>query len=134
MLVDAFEQEDQTPDIDYVELTLLQIMEDEFEAVLEDGSAEAVAKDIVRMWEDAKVGGGEMVKGFEAQVDNIKGKKVQVEEVEGEEESDWEDESGEEDEEEDVPMLIDSQPKPKPEPEVDEDGFTTVKGKGSRHR
>ena len=45
------------------------------------------------------------------------------------------DDSGEEDEgEDDAPMLIDAQPKPKREPEVDEDGFTTVKGKASRHR
>ena len=136
VVVDAFEQEDPTPDVGYVELMLLQIMEDEFETVLEDGSAEAAAKDIVRIWEDVKNGSEETVKWFETQADKNKGKKVEVEEVAGEE-SDWEDESGEDEEDEDedeAPMLIDSQPKTKPEPEVDEDGFTLVKGKGVRHR
>lgn len=136
VIVDAFEQEDPVPDISYVELTLLQIMEDEFETVLEDGSAEAVAKDIVRIWDDIKNGSEELVKHFEGQAEKVKGKKIQVEEVAGED-SDWEDEGDDEDdedEEDEAPMLLDSQSKPKPEPEVDEDGFTTVKGKGSRHR
>ena len=52
VLVDAFEDTTQpTPDAQYVEEQLLQIMEDEFETMLEDGSAEVVARDVVRMWE-----------------------------------------------------------------------------------
>ncbi|KIP10540.1 hypothetical protein PHLGIDRAFT_46304, partial [Phlebiopsis gigantea 11061_1 CR5-6] len=124
VLVDAFEEEDPVPDATYVEEMLLQIMADEFDTELEDGSAEAVARDVVRMWADAGAGAAELIRGFEAQAEKVKGKKVQVEEAAGEG-SDWEDESGEEDEDE-APMLVDAQPNPKPEPEVDEDGFTTV--------
>lgn len=134
VLVDAFEEEDPRPDATYVEEMLLQIMADEFETELEDGSAEGVARDVVRMWADAEAGALDFIRSFETQADKIKGKKIEVEEAAGEE-SDWEDDSGEEDDgEDDAPMLIDAQPKPKPEPEVDEDGFTTVKGKASRHR
>ena len=114
-------------------------MEDEFETALEDGSAEAVAKDVVKMWEEVQNGTSELVKHFEEQAEKMKGRKIQVEEVAGEN-SDWEDESGDEDgeDEDDAPMLVDPQtqlpPQSKPEPEVDEDGFTMVKGKGKSHR
>ena len=138
VILDAFEEEDPKPDAPYVELTLLQIMEDEFETVLEDGSAEAVAKDVVRMWEEVTSGQDTLVKVFEAQADKIKGKKVEVEISQETEEGEWEDASGDEDdedsEEDEAPMLVDSQPNPKHEPEVDEDGFTMVKGKGKSHR
>ncbi|GJE83935.1 pre-rRNA-processing protein TSR2-domain-containing protein [Phanerochaete sordida] len=138
VIVDSFEEEDPKPDVPYVEMQLLQIMEDEFETALEDGSAEAVAKDVVRMFDEVQRGMGDLVKHFEEQADKMKGKKIQVEEVAGDNEE-WEDESGEDDEDEDddddAPMLVDSQPPPpKPEPEVDEDGFTMVKGKGKSHR
>jgi pre-rRNA-processing protein TSR2 len=139
VIVDAFEEVDPKPDVSYVELTLLQIMEDEFETVLEDGSAEAVAKDIVRMWEEVTSGQDALVKGFEEQAEKIKGKRVEVEVEQGDEEGEWSDadegDEGEDSEEgNEVPMLVDSQLKPKPEPEVDEDGFTMVKGKGKSHR
>lgn len=137
VIVDAFEEEDPKPDISYVELTLLQVMEDEFETVLEDGSAEVVAKDIVQLWVDVQQGGDSRVKEFEEQADKLKGKKVQAEEVAGDN-SDWEDESGDDsegDESDDAPMLIESEEsQTKHQPEFDEDGFTIVKGKGTRHR
>ncbi|TFY57343.1 hypothetical protein EVJ58_g7076 [Rhodofomes roseus] len=136
-LVDAFEREHPAPDAAYVEDMLLQVMEDEFETMLEDGSAEGVARDVVAMWETVQAGNKALVEKFEAHADRVKGKKVEVEEVAGEED-DWEDESGSEDGSEDgedeAPMLVDQQPKAhKQEPEVDEDGFTVVKGKGTRH-
>ncbi|KAI0739315.1 Pre-rRNA-processing protein TSR2-domain-containing protein [Irpex lacteus] len=137
VIVDAFEDEDPKPDVSYVEITLLQVMEDEFDAVLEDGSAEVVARDIVKLWADVQGGSDALVKQLEEQADKSKGKKIQVEEALADA-SDWEDESGEDSEGEDedeVPMLVEPETKPaKPEPEVDEDGFTTVKGKGKRHR
>lgn len=133
VIVDAFEEQVPTPDINYVEITLLQIMEDEFETVLEDGSAEAVAKDVVKLWEEIQEGSNRLVVQLEEQAERMKGKKVQVEEVAGDN-SDWADESEDEDgdDEEDAPTLVASQTKPKPEPEVDEDGFTVVKGKNRR--
>ncbi|KAH9887611.1 Pre-rRNA-processing protein TSR2-domain-containing protein [Cubamyces lactineus] len=140
VLVDDFEEQDPKPDLDYVEDRLLQVMADEFDTVLEDGSAEAVAKDVVRLWEEVAAGRTELLAEFEERADKLKGKKlqVQVEEAAGDN-SDWEDESGDEDEDEEVdeqaPQLLDSQPRPpKEEPEVDADGFITVKGKGKSHR
>ncbi len=136
VIVDAFEEQDPVPDIGYVELTLLQVMEDEFDTVLEDGSAEIVAKDVVKLWDDVQSGNQEAVKIFEEQAERSKGKKVEVEEVAGDN-SDWEDESDEEsgDDEDEAPTLLNSQAKQaRPVPEVDEDGFTVVKGKSKSHR
>ncbi|KAI0726846.1 Pre-rRNA-processing protein TSR2-domain-containing protein [Fomitopsis betulina] len=135
-LVDAFERENPPPDVTYVEDMLLQVMEDEFETVLEDSSAEAVAKDIVTMWDAVQGGDSELVAKFEMHEEKTKGKKIQVEEAAGDED-DWSDESGSDDGDDgdDAPMLVDSQQTKthKQEPEVDEDGFTVVKGKGTRH-
>lgn len=136
VLVDAFEEEqDPPPDGPYVELMLMQIMEDEFDVVLEDGSAEEVAKDIVGLWKTAQEGNAGVVEALEARADKLKGKSVQIEEAAGDN-SDWSDESGEEsgeDEGDEAPTLVDTSAKPpRNEPEVDEDGFTLVKGKSKR--
>ena len=137
VIVDAFEEEDPLPDTSYVELTLLQVLEDEFDVTLEDGSALQVAEDILKLWGEAQAGKSELIQRLEEQADKTRGNKVEVEVVEGEgdeDEDDWESESGSEDEDE-APMLIDPIGKTaKPEPEVDDDGFTTVKGRGSKHR
>ncbi|KAI0717547.1 Pre-rRNA-processing protein TSR2-domain-containing protein [Cerioporus squamosus] len=108
VLVDDFEEASDTPDADYVEDRLLQVMADEFDAVLEDGSAEEVAKDVVRLWAEVSQGRDALVTEFEERADKLKGKK------------------------ETAPQLLERPPKE--EPEVDEDGFTTVKGKGKSHR
>ena len=117
-------------------------MEDEFETMLEDGSAEVVARDVVRMWEVIQRGakeGEEEVRRWEETAEKLKGKKVEVEvtneaqEVgENGEEGEWEDESDDEDDmdEDEAPQLLQPQAAAKAEPEVDEDGFTLVKGKG----
>jgi pre-rRNA-processing protein TSR2 len=137
VIVDAFEEEDPKPDVPYVELTLLQVMEDEFDAVLEDGSAETVAKDLVELWERVKTGNDSYVKDLESRADRIKGRQVSVEEAAADG-SDWEDESGEDSDGSDsdtAPMLVEPESSSaKADPEVDEDGFTVVKGKGTRHR
>ncbi|RDX43046.1 hypothetical protein OH76DRAFT_1447465 [Lentinus brumalis] len=134
VLVDDFEGA--APDEDYVEDRLLQVMADEFDTVLEDGSAEGVAKDLVRLWAEVAQGRDALVREFEERADKLKGKTVQAEEGAGDA-SDWEDESGEEGEDGDgaegeAPRLLERPQKE--EPEVDEDGFTTVKGKGKSHR
>ena len=120
------------PDAHYLEEMLLQVMSDEFETVLEDGSAEKVAGDLVKLWGDLTEGRNAEVDRLEGLVRSLKGKKVQVQVQENDdEESGSEDEDGDwtsEDEEEEVPRLVDTQKKNK-EPEVDEDGFTTVKRK-----
>jgi len=128
IIVDAFEQQDLSPDDQYIEEMLLQVMEDEFMANLEDGSAEGVAKDIVRLWEDVQAGKQDLMVRFEQQAEKLKGKKPEVEEVcSG---SDWEDdEDGEDESEEDTPELLDREKSFRAPPQVDEDGFTLVQGK-----
>lgn len=134
VIVDAFEEQTPTPDDQYVEEMILQIMEDEFEAIVEDESSESVAQDIVRLWGETRVGTQDLVLKFEELADGLKGKKtaVQVQVADGEEE--WSDEDGDEDEDdEEAPQLLEHHiPKAPKEPEVDEDGFTLVKGKGRR--
>ncbi|KJA16086.1 hypothetical protein HYPSUDRAFT_47727 [Hypholoma sublateritium FD-334 SS-4] len=137
-IVDAFEDQASIPDDQYIEELLLQVMVDEFEAVVEDGSGESVAKDIVRLWEESSVGKQDLVIKFEELAEKAKGKKANAQEkVVSEDEEDWEDDDDGEDDESDgdeAPQLIEhpaSRPNPR-EPEVDEDGFTKVKGKGRR--
>lgn len=141
-IVDAFDQAE-LPDDEYIEDVLLQIMEEEFEVAIEDGSAENVAKDIVRIYDDVKNGKTDSVQKFEELAEKAKGKhmEVNVQKVESDEEDgeDDDDESGDEDVEMDgeVPQLM--QPaselvRRREEPEVDEDGFTLVKSKGKGPR
>lgn len=137
-IVDAFEEQDPVPDDQYIEEMILQIMEDEFSAYFEDGSAEGVAKDIVRLWECAQAGQSEMTTRFEEQAEKLKGKKPQVHEELGSDDSGSDEDDDEMDEDsdgEDAPELLDRNEKPaKQEPEVDGDGFTLVptKGKGRK--
>ncbi|KAG0698017.1 Pre-rRNA-processing protein TSR2-domain-containing protein [Suillus ampliporus] len=123
------------PDTEYIEAMLLQIMDDEFEVALEDGSAFDVARDAVRLWNDAKEGNDGYVKDLEMQAERMKGKMPRYE-VEAGSGSDWEDsdgdESGSDDEDygkEVVPQLLDHA---KQVPDTDDDGFTIVKKKGGR--
>ncbi|KAF9224508.1 hypothetical protein BS17DRAFT_648568, partial [Gyrodon lividus] len=131
------------PDQYDVEELLLQIMSDEFEVSLEDDSASAVAKDIVKLFSSVCTGDDTFVKELEVQAERIKGKTPQYEVGAGSG-SDWEDEdeddAGSESEdtqggegEEIVPQLLDrSGGRRTQEPEVDEDGFTMIKKKGRR--
>ncbi|KAH9180082.1 Pre-rRNA-processing protein TSR2-domain-containing protein [Lactarius sanguifluus] len=139
-LVDAFDgqQQQSTPDTEYVALMLAQVLEDEFGASVEDGSVEAVAADVVALW-----GAGEdAVREWERKAEGAKAKRVDVREevVDGDgdddddDEDEWEDE--EDEDEDEAPQLSraagDSQQRPsKPEPVVDDDGFTLVQ-KGRR--
>lgn len=131
----------QVADADDLEEVLLQVMLDEFEVVVDDGSPAEVAAGIIR-------GKGRILKGDYAEVEDMlvrweaKQKqgldKVQFREVEAaeadEQDTDWD--SGE-DESEDVemdeaPNSGPSQKLEKPKPEVDEEGFTKVTGKAKR--
>ncbi|TEB06305.1 hypothetical protein FA13DRAFT_1739993 [Coprinellus micaceus] len=138
-IVDAFDQAE-LPDDEYVEDILLQIMEEEFEVGIEDGSAESVAKDIVKIYDDVKQGKTDLVQKFEELADKAKGKQVEVNvQKAASDDEDWEDDDGESDEDvemdEDVPQLMqpESELRRREEPEIDEEGFTMVKkGKGRR--
>ncbi|KAF8173887.1 Pre-rRNA-processing protein TSR2-domain-containing protein [Mycena galopus ATCC 62051] len=139
VIVDCFEETVPTPDDQYVEELLLQILADEFETDLEDGSAEVVAVDMVRLWDETRIGRDELVIKFETKAESMRGKRTAAqalpnndpEEFEGEEGDEDGDDSGM-DEDEEVPQLM--EPRQREEPEVDEDGFTLVKGKGKSHR
>ncbi|MCJ1393270.1 hypothetical protein MMC18_006142 [Xylographa bjoerkii] len=129
-------------DVEYLEEFLLQVMNDEFDVNVEDGSAEEVAAKIVGLrkltakgdfgmvdemfarWEERKRRGGGYV-----------GIKF-VEEEEGDESDfdteDWEDGvEGVDIEMEEAPDLV-KMPVERPPPEVDHEGFTKVTGKKKR--
>jgi pre-rRNA-processing protein TSR2 len=135
-LVDAFEETAPPPDDQYVEELLLQVLADEFDTDLEDGSAEPVALDIVRLWDETRAGRDELVGRFEARAEGMRGKRAVAQA--GKDAEEWEDEEGDEDDsgmdedEEEAPQLM--EPRQREEPEIDEDGFTLVKGKGKSHR
>jgi pre-rRNA-processing protein TSR2 len=135
-VVDSFEEESEEPDDIYIEDMLLQIMADEFEVSLEDGSAESVAKDIVRMWIETKEGREDSVRKFEDLAEKMKGKRIEVQEtVASDDDEDWEDDEDDKESDDEAPQLIrHSSAQPTKEPEVDEDGFTLVKGRGKGQR
>lgn len=139
-IVDSFEEESEQPDEQYIEEMLLQIMADEFEALLEDDSAASVAKDILRMWVETRDEKEDTVKKYETLAEKIKGKKIEVKEtVESDEDDEWEDEEDGEDyieEDDEVPQLVEHHAPPPVEKGAitDEDGFTLVQGKGKGRR
>jgi pre-rRNA-processing protein TSR2 len=137
IIVDAFEEQTPTPDDQYIEELLLQVMSDEFETVVEDGSAEAVAVDIVRLWDETRIGKGDLVVDYEELAEKVRGKMPDVQEqVVSDDDDDWDDEEDEDEggDSEEAPRLVE-RPDSKQvikQPEIDEDGFTMVKGKARR--
>ncbi|KAJ7196938.1 Pre-rRNA-processing protein TSR2-domain-containing protein [Mycena pura] len=142
VIVDAFEETVPTPDDQYVEEILVQVLADEFDTDLQDGSAEPVAVDLVRLWDETRVGRDDLVLRFEARADRMRGKRAVAQEVPSKDAEEWEGEDGDDDddspmdEDDEVPQLMEpsSEPRGRQEPEIDEDGFTMVKGKGKAHR
>ncbi|KAJ7740590.1 Pre-rRNA-processing protein TSR2-domain-containing protein [Mycena metata] len=138
VIVDAFEETVPTPDDQYVEEILVQVLADEFDTDLEDGSAEPVALDVVRLWDETRVGRDDLVLKFEAKAEGLRGKRAVAQEIANNDADEWEEEERDEDDSgmdedvEEVPQLM--EPPRREEPEVDEDGFTMVKGKGKGHR
>lgn len=127
-----------------LEEVLLQVMNDEFEVVVDDGSAAETAQTI---WS----GGEKLAKGDTTDLENAyakylekqkSGQKEQLKFVQGKdeegEETDWDDDDDEEfngfgDDDvqmDEAPQLV--QKKEKPAPDIDEDGFTTVVSKKRR--
>ena len=137
VIVDAFEEQKPTPDDQYIEEILLQVMSDEFETVIEDGSAEAVAEDIVRLWNETQIGKEDLVVNFEELAEKVRGTMPNVQEqVVSDDEDDWDDENDEDEDGDgdEAPRLVE-RPVSKQvtkEPDIDEDGFTMVKGKARR--
>ena len=134
VIVDTFEEQSTPPDAEYIEEMLLQIMDDEFETVIEDASAESVAKDITKLWEDIHLGDLAGLQYLEQQADAISNRPTiaqagppgGLDTDSGEEEGDWASDD-------EVGHSSDHAPELQP-PEVDEDGFTTVRSRYPKHR
>jgi pre-rRNA-processing protein TSR2 len=130
-IVELWERDPETEMID-VEERLLNMMEDEFETIVDDESAYEVAEQIMRLKRDCARGRFQEVEQLRQRWERMpQGVRVQV--VEGTEQEDTDgDSDSEEDEDEDVEMGDAPPPKEKPAPEIDEDGFTKVVGKKKR--
>lgn len=116
---------------------LLQVMEDEFEVVVDDGSEIPVATKIMQIRTEVRDGNSGTVDDMYAKWQEKKDKPAPMVKVQsqsdGEEsvdDEDWEDDG--DTEMADAPPLTPSTPKSKHPPEVDEDGFTKVVGKKKR--
>ncbi|MCJ1245325.1 rRNA accumulation- protein [Trapelia coarctata] len=130
-------------DVEYLEEFLLQVMNDEFDANLEDGSAEEIAARVVGFRKLTAQGDFKMVDEMYARWQERQrkgGGEVRMKFVEGnedEDDTDWD--SNEEEwngieedtEMEEAPELAKVH-KERPPPEVDEEGFTKVTGKKKR--
>jgi pre-rRNA-processing protein TSR2 len=134
------------PPLDYDDLADLinQMMSDEFESNIEDGSIDAVASDLVRLWRDIlqPAPGAQpstVVEALERKAGEIKGKGVQatkgagLQTVDGDSDSDWDSESDDGGMEVDeAPQLVPATERERQEPVVDDDGFTLVQTKGKK--
>ncbi|KAL8845392.1 MAG: hypothetical protein Q9176_000028 [Flavoplaca citrina] len=131
-------------DVEYLEEFLLQVMNDEFEVNVEDGSGEEVAAKIVGLRKLCGRGDFEMVDemlGRWKERQARGGERVAFQRMrEGDDDEEEEQDSDDDDEEEvddgdvemdDAPELVKA-PKEKIVPKVDEEGFTEVVGKKRR--
>jgi pre-rRNA-processing protein TSR2 len=118
-----------------------QMMSDEFESNIEDGSIDAVAADIVRLWRDIlqpATGAlpSTVVDALERKAAEVKGKGIQAtrgaglqnENGEEDSDSDWDDESEDGMDVDEAPQLAPVE-RERVEPVVDDDGFTLVQPK-----
>lgn len=126
-------------DAEDLEDVLIQVMNDEFDVVVDDESAAPVAAQIMDI--KARVARGEVgyiqemwenwQKKSQQKASNIAAAFKRVEDEEDSDDDDDDDEEGGEGGDVDMgeaPALVRA-PKEKPQPEVDEDGFTKVVGK-----
>lgn len=130
-------QRPQTDEQDLEEV-LLQVMEDEFEAMIDDGSEEEIAGVICRVRKECERGEFEGVRKLEGLWRDKRGMKVRgVQARQGGQDElgdSEEDESEEDDDDGDIEMGEDEAPqlveaRTKVEPEIDEEGFTKVIGR-----
>ncbi|WOO80501.1 Pre-rRNA-processing protein tsr2 [Vanrija pseudolonga] len=138
--VDASNAADPPLDIDQLADLLTQVMSDEFDAAIEDGSVEPLSADILRLWRDVVAPSArtpeETVAALERKAAEVTRTGVSATSGGGPQEedgSDWESEDDDDEMDEDeAPQLVPAeQPRQRQEPVVDEDGFTVVQ-KGRR--
>jgi pre-rRNA-processing protein TSR2 len=136
-IVDAFQEQcEQPPDDQYIEEMLLQVMADEFDTIVEDGSAESVAEDVVRLWGETQAGKTVLLLKFEELAEKTKGKRPNAQEKlvsddEADDMDSWEDDDDEGVDDAEPPQLLDRSGSStfSRESQVDEDGFTLVQSK-----
>jgi pre-rRNA-processing protein TSR2 len=124
-----------TPETEDVEERLLQIMEDEFEVVVDDGSSTLVADRIMAIWQETGEGNFRTVDALHTEFQEKKNRPsnhpVKVQSASDDEDSvDEESDDDDDIEMEEAPAL--APVKEKAAPEVDEHGFTKVVGKKRR--
>jgi len=119
----------QEPDLIDVRERLLQVMEDEFEVVIDDGTDATIAEQIMRLRKSCIKGQFSEVEALQQKWSAKKDKKVIFHRGEDQDaETDWETDDEDDDgdvEMEEAPKLMPT-PREKLVPEVDEDGFTKV--------
>ena len=124
-----------------LEDVLAQVMSDEFETVVEDGTLEEVADKIWRGVQSLRKGDEKVLEELEVmwrKWSEKKGKGERMTFVKGPEqdeegETDGEDDEDSDEEMEDAPKLVDVEKRTeRAEPEVDEEGFTKVVGRRAK--
>ncbi|TID20869.1 gb [Venturia nashicola] len=127
-----------TPEQEDVEERLLQVMQDEFEVAVEDGTSTIVAVRVMAIWEETGDGNFSTVDRLHAEWQERKNRQTQavsVQNVEPEaasEDGDSVDDESDDDDVEmgDAPALVPARERIRPV--VDEDGFTQVVSKKKR--
>lgn len=130
-------------DAEDLEDVLIQVMNDEFDVVVDDESAAGVAGTIMGMREQVRRGefGGiqQMWEDWERKSKEKQNAGAMFKRVEDQDQESSDDDDEEEEDEEDgdvemgeAPELVRAAPREKVEPEVDEDGFTKVVGRRKR--
>lgn len=129
-------------DVEYVEEFMLQIMNDEFDINVEDGSGEEIAAKIVGLRKLTLLGDFEMVDEMYQKWEDRNargGGQVRIQHVQrtdDEDDTDWDSVEMEDDSDGDVEMeQAPAVPKPQKQnmqPKVDDDGFTEVIGRRKR--
>ena len=145
-VVDPAEANDPALDLDDLGDFINQMMSDEFEAKIEDGSIDAVASDIIKLWHDllippsAEITAEALVSALEDRASKVKKTGIKASKgadpVEGDELDDGESDSEDDDDEMDVdeaPQLVPRE-KERQEPVIDDDGFELVQSKGRKGR
>ncbi|KAF8475832.1 Pre-rRNA-processing protein TSR2-domain-containing protein [Kalaharituber pfeilii] len=122
------------PDEAYVEETLLQVMEDEFDVVVEDDSAAGVAAQILRLRAALREGNTAHLEALRIRFERYAKKPVAISSAQNGQDDDNDDdgEGGDTDEMEDADAVPSSAPLPAPV--IDEEGFELVQSKGRRKR
>lgn len=130
-------------DEDYLEEFLLQVMNDEFEVRVEDGSAEDIASSIIAFRKSTLAGDFTKIDALYTRWqerqrkgdDKVRFRHVQTEEDDAETESDdddMEEDESDEDVEMEEPIMTAKPSKEKAVPKIDEDGFIEVIGRRKR--